>query len=413
MSAGTTTPSGAPMAPRDSAASVIASVRRASAADRYADQAFTVECRPLASLQPIAEAWRDLAVHAAEPNVFYEPAFALAAAPILGSDVVVGLVWSDSLPRQLVGFFPVRIDRRRYGVPIPVLTGWTHRYAPLGTPLVRRDMAEPVIAAWLDHVARDPSLPGLMLLRFLSEDGPVAHALHGVLTRHHRAAASFDRHQRALLAPETDRAGYIEAAVAPKKRKELRRQWRRLSEAGAVRWTQSTAGDIAAALQDFLALEAGGWKGRAGTAVARHQDLQQFLTRAVLRLGAEGKATVYRLWVDERPVAAIILLGSGNTSWCWKTAYDETFAQYSPGVLLTLAATEALLADPAVAFADSCAAGGHPMIDHLWRERLTVTDQLFSLRNEAEFSYGLAVRLEALRRTAFNAAKALRDLLRG
>jgi hypothetical protein len=107
------------------------------------------------------------------------------------------------------------------------------------------------------------------------------------------------------------------------------------------------------------------------------------------------------------------MLGSGNTSWCWKTAYDEAFAQYSPGVLLTLAATEALLADPAVAFADSCASGGHPMIDHLWRERLTISDQLFSLRGEAEFSYGLAVRLEALRRTALNAAKALRGLLRG
>ena len=69
---------------------------------------------------------------------------------------------------------------------------------------------------------------------------------------------------------------------------------------------------------------------------------------------------MHRLLVGERPVAAMVMLGSGNTSWCWKIAYDETFAHYSPGVLLTLDATEALLADPAVAYADSCATGGHP-----------------------------------------------------
>src|SRR5207302_3481538 len=113
-----------------------------------------------------------------------------------------------------------------------------------------------------------------------------------VLARHDRVAAFFDRHQRALLAPGADRAGYADAAIGPKKRKELRRQRRRLGDIGAVRCAQSAAGDIPAALQDFLALEASGWKGRAGTAVARHQDLQQFLTRAVIQLGAEKKATV-------------------------------------------------------------------------------------------------------------------------
>jgi CelD/BcsL family acetyltransferase involved in cellulose biosynthesis len=397
----------------NSASSMIASVRRASAVDRYSSTAFEVECRPLAALEPIAEAWRDLAAHAVEPNVFYEPAFALAAAAALGSDVFAGLVWSGTAPRQLLGFFPVRIDRRRYGVPIPVLVGWTHRYAPLGTPLVRRDLAEPVIAAWLDHVARDPNLPDLMLLPLVADDGAFAAALGAVLARNGRAASAFDRHQRAMLAPDGHRAGYLDAALGPKKRKELRRLQRRLEDTGDVRWSETKdAAGLAAALEDFIALEAGGWKGRAGTAVARDHDMRQFLTQAVLQLGAEGKATVYRLLVDNRAAAAVIMIRSGNVSWCWKIAYDEAFARYSPGVLLALTATEALLAEPALAYADSCATTGHPMIDHIWRERRVLADQLIGTRDDAELSYAIVSRLEALRRTALNAARSLRDHLR-
>jgi hypothetical protein len=133
----------------------------------------------------------------------------------------------------------------------------------------------------------------------------------------------------------------------------------------------------------------------------------------VVQLGAEGKATIHRLLVNDRPVAAIIVLKSGTVSWCWKIAYDEAFASYSPGVLLTVAATETLLADPALTQADSCATSGHPMIEHIWRERLTVADQLFSLRADADFTFALASRLEALRRMALSTAKSLRDHLRG
>ena len=40
---------------------------------------FRVEWRPLAELAALASEWRALASRALEPNVFYEPAFALAA----------------------------------------------------------------------------------------------------------------------------------------------------------------------------------------------------------------------------------------------------------------------------------------------------------------------------------------------
>ena len=158
--------------------------------------AFRVEWRGLASLKDIAGEWRALTARALEPNVFYEPAFALAAAPVLGRDAGAALVRSAS--GRLLGLFPARFDRRRYGLAGTVI-GWTHPYAPLGTPLVDRDEAEATIAAWLDHLARDPAMPRLLLMPFVPEQGPFAVALDAALMHGGRRSAAFGRHRRAML----------------------------------------------------------------------------------------------------------------------------------------------------------------------------------------------------------------------
>ena len=108
--------------------------------------AVRTEWRGLGTLGDVAEAWRALAARALEPNVFYEPAFAQAAAPVFGRDANAILVWSGS--NRLVGLFPAQIKRRG---PLTRLAGWTHPFAPLGTPLVDRDQAEAAIKAWLSR----------------------------------------------------------------------------------------------------------------------------------------------------------------------------------------------------------------------------------------------------------------------
>lgn len=396
-----------------SATAAIASARRASAADRHSALSFDVEVRPLTELTAIAQDWRALAGRALEPNAFYEPAFALAAAPLLGADVRAGLIWSHA-PRQLVGFFPFRIDRRRYGVPFAVMVGWTHPFAPFGTPLVDRDMAEPAIAAWLDHVAHDATLPDLTLMRLIAEAGPFATTLAAVLARRGCEAKAFERHERALLLPGDSRADYFQNRISGKRLRNLRRRQKRLEEVGAVTVDKATSGDaLARALDDFLALEAAGWKGRAGTAALQNEDVRRFLQRAVMALGAEDKMLIHRLIVQGKTIAATMALKSGNAAWGWKVAYDEAYAEYSPGVLLVAGLTETLLADPAIAQTDSCASATDTMAAQLWAERLTIADWLFTAGPGAEISFALASRLERLRRTAIAAAKSARDHIRG
>jgi Acetyltransferase (GNAT) domain len=107
-----------------------------------------------------------------------------------------------------------------------------------------------------------------------------------------------------------------------------------------------------------------------------------------------------------------VTLVSGASAWCWKIAYDERFARFSPGVQLLLEATRELLDEPAREHADSCATANHPMIDHVWRERLLLTDRLMRIGPDATRAFELAGALEGLRRRAITSAKAVRNALR-
>lgn len=368
------------------------------------------EWRPLAQLGDVATDWRDLCRRAAEPNVFYEPAFVLAAAPVLGRDAGAVLAWS--LDGRLLGLFPLRVERRRYGLPLPILAGWTHSYAPLGTPLIDRDNVAGVIAAFLDHVAADAGLPKLLLFTFVAEDGAVAAALDAEIARRGLRQASFDRHQRALLKTASDAESYLLAALGKKRRHELQRQRRRLAEGGSLTSEIETAPDrVAAIVADFLALEAAGWKGRAGTAAARHPDIARFLSSAVAGLAAEGKSLAACLRRDGRAIAAMIVIRSGDGAWAWKIAYDESLSRFSPGVQVLIDVTDRLIAERDIAWGDSCATPGHSMMDHAWRERLAVADRLIAITPAAAFAP--ACRLERLRRSVIALAKRLRDRLRG
>jgi CelD/BcsL family acetyltransferase involved in cellulose biosynthesis len=401
-------PESAPRVALERTASAIASARRALVANRYAGNSLTVEWRWIAELVPMVEAWRDLAARAIEPNVFYEPSFALAAAAVFGDDVGAVLVWSGTTPRKLLGLFPARVSERRYGLKLPLLVGWTHPYAPLGTPLVERDAAEAVVTAWLAHLAGGSALPGLLLLPLMTQDGPFAAALGAVLRRSRMPSADFGQHRRALLAPGDDRAHYLEQALSLHRQKELRRTGRRLADAGALLFTAATEpAAVATAIKDFFALESGGWKGEAGTAAGHHAETRNFIETALAALGAEGKVGIDRILLDGRPIAVAITLRSGDGAWYWKTAYDEHLARYAPGMLLTAALTEKFAEDKGIARTDSCAAPGTAVLNHIWRERLALCDRLIAVRPEAPFAR--ACRLERLRGGAIAAVKSIRE----
>ena len=89
------------------------------------------------------------------------------------------------------------------------------------------------------------------------------------------------RHSAGTGAPpcsrRRDAAHYVEHAIGKKRHKEFKRLRRRLAEAGPVAFEIARSpGTVTAALQDFLALEAKGWKGAAGTALIQNPAAATF-----------------------------------------------------------------------------------------------------------------------------------------
>ena len=75
---------------------------------------------------------------------------------------------------------------------------------------------------------------------------------------------------------------------------------------------------------------------------------------------------------------------------------------------LVLDLSQDLLSDESIARADSCATADHPMIDHIWRERLPLADLLVRIGADGAAKFALIRTLESLRRSAIASANAAR-----
>jgi CelD/BcsL family acetyltransferase involved in cellulose biosynthesis len=129
-------------------------------------------------------------------------------------------------------------------------------------------------------------------------------------------------------------AGAWDEGLKRKFKSNLRNRERRLQALGDV--TFSVAADGAArrtAFDLFYALEASGWKGQRGTAIARRTSAKAFYDNLEERTGQQMWVPI--LSVAGRPAAAQLIRVEGRTLFLLKTAYDPEFAPYAPGQLLT------------------------------------------------------------------------------
>lgn len=356
---------------------------------------------------PVAE-WRDLAATAIEANPFFDPAYCLPAFA-LAAEGGGGKALAGRRDGRLVALLPVVSAMRAFRLPLPVLVA-KQPYAPLTTPLLSAKDAIGAAEALLD--AASASGARLLSLPVMSLDGPAGQALAAALARRGIAPIYLETHERAALDATQDAETYLRAGMGAKKLKELRRQRNRLEEEGEVAFQLArTPEAIAEALRRFLALEASGWKGKSGTGLGQEAGDAAFVKAMARDLGQRGAFQVLELTLSGRTVAAGLILNQGGTAFFFKIAYDETLSRFSPGVQLTVELTRQLTEDPTIALADSTADAGHPMIDHVWRERLRIADMLVPVRPGDPVAAGLAKLLQA-RRAIRDAAKRARNFIK-
>lgn len=380
-----------------------------------AEQRYLVEAVSYQTAALCFDAWLALAARALEANVFYEPVFALPAALHLAASKrpLFLLVWDETAGERasLCGLLPFNLRRTLTGRPFA--DNWLHDFAALGTPLIDREHAIETLDLMLDWLHRQyPSAVGLMF-RKLRSDGTIVSLLRTRAALTGREMREFDRHERAALPAGDPSGNLLTRALSSKKRRELRRQRNRLSDQGALTYTSARRPeDVRAAVEEFLALEAAGWKGERGTAFLNDAGRSTFLRTVTRLMARDAKCRIDALRVDGRPAAMGIVLRDRDCAWLWKIAYDEDYAATSPGVQFLVDFTRVQLAEEGVQLTDSAAIPDHPMINHIWRDRVSITDMLISMATHHTRIFALHAFLERRQRQARELAKTLYYRLR-
>ena len=133
---------------------------------------------------------------------------------------------------------------------------------------------------------------------------------------------------RSWLDPETH--------FSSRRRSDLRRMQRTAERMGRVtaEILAPTRETVAAIVDEAMAVEAEGWKGRAGTALLRDTALARFYRRYTELAAEAGILRVAFLRIDGVPAAMQLALETENRFWLLKIGYDERFRKCSPGNLL-------------------------------------------------------------------------------
>ena len=338
----------------------------------------------------------DALVARAGGNVFMHPAALCAAAATGFSKIHVLLAWDAD---NLVGLWALR-ERRVAPLFPKFLAAPPYEYAFVASPVI--DPAYDVMPAFFDAIAREPALPKVVQLKLLDGDDATYHATLAALVGRNAQMLKLSERARPFLGNESERKRSGSTG------KKLRQDWNRLSALGAVEViNERAAGEVRAALEMFLTLEAQSWKGQNGTALLCKDDDAAFARRFLGDLAECKGASVALLRVDGKAIAAQVLLYSGSMAYTWKTAFDAEFAKFSPGALLIDKVTDGLFA-AGIAQIESCSPEGSFM-EQLWTGRHSTVDMLVDVGARKSAAFMLAAASEHV----YTWAREKRNHLRG
>jgi hypothetical protein len=349
----------------------------------------------------IAAAWADLTKRAS-PNVFMNPAALTAANEIGFAQVYVLLAWKDGeVPRKLLGVWALQ---RRKSAPFwpALLEALPYNYAFLSSPVIDPAFVDEVVPAFFAAIEKNPVLPKVINLPSFNAESPDYDAVLKALAARGGEQLRFAESARPFVTREfgVKRSGST--------RKKLRQDWNRLSALGSVDIVNARAPNaVREAFEQFLALEAGSWKGTQGTALLCEEKDAGFVRRLVGGLADQGNASVALLRIDGLPIAAQVLMYCGTMAYTWKTAFNSDYAKYSPGALLIDKITEELFATPGIDAIDSCSAEGSFMAQ-LWTGRRQMVDLLIAVGPRKSLGFTM----EAGRQLGYRQLRDLRNRLR-
>lgn len=328
-------------------------------------------------LESYLAAWDRLSAAAVEPNVFYErwmlkPALDSYAQ---GEELLFVLVVADLPPGSphaplLCGFFPL-VRRGRYkGLPVSTLALWCYVHCYLCTPLIHADHASECLAAFFSWLNADRRAAALLECKWIPGEGAFHRLLVEYLAENHKISLLDETYSRAMLSPRASAKDYLEAVLSGERRRRMRRHEERLQEQGKIEYVAlAPDGEIRTWLEEFLRLEAAGWKGQEGTALQCRAEDRRFFVESMTGAFQQGRLMMMALHVNGRPIAMFCDLLAPPWSFVFKLTFAEDYGRFSPGALLELEKIRRLHERKEIRWVDSCNAPGPSLLKDLWAER--------------------------------------------
>lgn len=354
-----------------------------------------------------------LSNRAIEPNVFCTGRFLAPAMPRLEDRSVQLAVLRDENEGRYRArvLMPFSIERPGFSLGAPIIRAWANPFGPLGTPLVDAEGAAESIDNVLDALANpEAKLPSVLVLPDVRLDGQATSLFRAIAMSKNLPATQTLEYKRPKLESLLDGETYLANAISAKHLRNLGRLWRKLEKEGEVTYQVARQpDDVRLRMEEFLLLEAGGWKGRKRSAMIIDRYRAAFAREAINNLAASDNVRIHTLDLNGQAIASMIVFLMGGEAYTWKTAYDENYAAYSPGSLLMAQLTEWQLDDANIIRTDSCAVPDHPVMSRFWTEHYDMGTIVIGLKPNSDRDIRQVASQLHLYRNTRNAARLLRN----
>ncbi len=336
-----------------------------------------------AALAEHVAAWEDLAAAALEPNPFYEPWSLLPAVRNLeldaGAELQFVLIFAEHV---LCGFFPLE---RQPKIPVNL---WKISYCAISTPLLRAACARECLDSFFGWLAENDSVADLT---WIPGEGPFYQLLIDCLHDRQTMIGAWDCWTRTCC--RRPAPGEPSPILPPTKRNA--RKIRRLSETGRLEHSiPQPVTDIEGAVQSYLELEALGWKGKEGTALACSEGARKFFVEGMTGAFRANRLLTSALIFEGQAIARAVYFLAKPGCYAFRTTYSEEYAKFSPGLHLMREDLRHLLYERSdIAWLDSGASiYNHPLWVELSNERRTIMRIRFATGKDLRGEFLVAAR---------------------
>lgn len=352
-----------------------------------------------------------------EPNVFFSGRMLAPAMPrVEDRQVQLALIRDQTEQTSRMRLLmPFSIEKPGFAVGASILRVWANPFGPLGTPLVDAEDAAETLDNLLEALAdRRVRLPKVLVMPDLRLNGRFAQLMRAVAVARNLPLTVTSPYQRPTLESNLDGEAYLRQAVSPHHVREMRRLWRNMAKTGTLTYEVARQpADIRRRTEEFLALEAKGWKGRKRSALISDRYRAAFAREAIGNLAEADGVRIHTLDWNGRAIASLVVFIMAGEAYTWKTAYDEDFARFSPGKLLMMKVTDWHLDDANILRTDSCAVPDHPIMSRLWTEREEMGTLVIGLNESGDRDVRQVAAQLHLYRNTRNMARILREKIMG